>query len=148
VKAKVPNPTYIEHALELVGFKIAGHPTVMWPFVVIECFLDPALSRSPSGNLVERAAPALNRWRAHGVSWNQVGNHLLVFIRQKRRTGRPAGPERTTETQAAKEFELRKAGLSYQAIRDKLYPKTFGVELEAIKQRVSRYAKRHGQSLK
>jgi hypothetical protein len=147
VKVKIPNPTDVELALELVGFKVAGHPTVMWPFVLIECFLDPALGKSPSGNLEEQAAPALNRWRDHGVSWNQVGNHLVVFIRQKRRTGRPAGPERTTETQAAEEFELRKAGLSYQAIRDKLYPKTVGIEIEAIKQRVRRYAKRHGKSL-
>ena len=147
MKAKVPNPTYIEHALELVGFKIAGHPTVVWPFVVIECFLDPALSQSPSGNLEERAAPSVDRWRAHGVSWHQAGNRVLVFIRQKRRTGKPAGPDRATEAQAAKEFELRKAGLGYQAIRDKLYPQT-AVETEAIKQRVSRYAKRPGQSLK
>jgi hypothetical protein len=101
VKVKVPNSTDVEHALELVGFKIAGHPTVMSPFVLIECFLDPALGKSPSGNLEEPAAPALDHWRDHGVSWNQVGNHLLVFIRQKRRTGRPAGPERNTETQAA-----------------------------------------------
>jgi hypothetical protein len=144
---KVPNPNNIERALELTGFKTLGHPIFMWPFVLIECILDPELHNSLGGSLIERGAQALNRWRAHGVSWEQVGNHLLVFIRQERRTGRPAGPEPTTETQAAKEFELRKSGLSYQAIRDQLYPKK-GIEIEAIKQRVSRYAKRHGHSLK
>jgi len=146
---KPPTPNHVERALELAGFKVLGHPTVMWPFILIECILDPALNDSQRDALAERGARALNRWRAHGVSWNQVGNHLLVSIRQKGRAGRagrPAGPERTTEARAANEFELRKAGLSYQAIRDQLYPKK-GIEIEAIKQRVRRYAKRHGKSL-
>ena len=145
---KVPNPTRIEHALELGGFKMLGHPTVMWPFVLIECVLDPALGKNPSDSLVAQAAPALNRWRKQGVSWNQVGSHLVVFIRQKGKAGRPAGPDPSTEAQARQEFELWKAGLSYQQIRNELYPPRSGVEIAAIRQRVKRYAERHGLSLK
>jgi hypothetical protein len=149
VKEKVPDPNHVKRALMLVDFKVAGHPIWMGPFVLIECFLDPALGKNSGGNLVERATPALNRWRAHGVYWNQVGNHLLVVIRQRQRSkrGRPIGPDETTEEQAKREFDLRKAGLCYQNIRDTLYPNK-SVQVDAIKQRVLRYARRRGLTLR
>ena len=146
-RVKIPKPNHVEYALEAAGFKVLGHPITMWPYVLIEGVLNPGSDCSVKGTVAERAALALKHWQRQGVSWTEDGKRLVVFIPQERKGGRPVGANLETEIQAAREFELHKAGRSYQAIRDELYPQT-AIEIDAIKQRVRRYAKRHGKSPK
>jgi hypothetical protein len=140
MKHKIPKPVWVEHALEVAGLTIIGHPTVVWPFILIECRLEDVEETSVN----DVAAGALSRWANSGVSWNQVGNRLLVFVRQQSNIGRPRGPNKIAEEQVAEELALRDAGLSYQQIREKLYPGKH-IEPDAIKQRVRRYRIRTGQ---
>jgi hypothetical protein len=80
--------------------------------------------------------------------WERDASTVLQnFNWQSVGAGRPVGPKPDTEAQACKEFELRKSGQTYAQIRDTLYPKKI-VEIDAIKQRVRRYAQRHGLRLK